>query len=520
VLTAVAVTTVFVVLSWGRMSRSIDSSVYLGAAENLAHGHGATTQVTVWWNRADPAEMLRDYGEVGLTDFPPGYPVTMSPLVAAGMDPLQAARVVGIAGFFVSVLLTGLIVRELLGPAHRIAPVLAAVLVAFGPTARVTPLAPMSWASVHASVLSEVVYTPLVLLGALALLWHLRRGSGRDSALWIGAIAMGAACLVRYLGLAAVAGGALFLVMRRGGRRQGIFFLVVGLAPLAAWLIVNRVLYGATGGKPYAWHPHAIVEPIVQTMAGWFTGAVMPSVLAALVLAVVVAVPIASRGTPRRAGVQLLVVLVATHLAVLIATALFFDRVVLLDDRTLVPVRPLVVASVIVVWTDVVARLRSVVTPVAVCALLVAAVISGLAVARDTIRRAHPGVTAPDEVRDELLAVRRQYPDRAMASDNTELLWWTIHVPAVDLPRRPSQDAAGRPNPRFDTQVDAFVRAAEQRCGILVVMLGLGNYSLVGDAASVDDLRARTTTVNEVLVTDSASVYLVGAGLPQCSGAA
>jgi hypothetical protein len=192
---------------------SPDSGVYLSTADALEHGRG-----------------FRAYGDVPLTDFPPGYPLALAAwLEIAGGRAGDAARAVNAASVFALVVLAGLVLPKYVRRgALRGAGI---VLVAGAPSVLHTGVT--AW--------SESLFSACIMACLLFLQRSLARWRMLDVAL---AGAFASACMAaRLVGAGMVVAGLVALVL--GGRsamprsdlakRCLVFLGVASLAP-AVWL--------------------------------------------------------------------------------------------------------------------------------------------------------------------------------------------------------------------------------------------------------------------------------------------
>ncbi|MDQ1401831.1 MAG: hypothetical protein QOG03_147, partial [Actinomycetota bacterium] len=108
---AVAGAVVVIVLCIPRIRVSPDSVTYLGVAHNVTHGKGLTVPFR---NSLDPFKAtVNDH--VAVTQWPPGYPLLLAPLVGAGLSGPAAAEVVNVAAMMALVVFVGLTVRRATG---------------------------------------------------------------------------------------------------------------------------------------------------------------------------------------------------------------------------------------------------------------------------------------------------------------------------------------------------------------------------------------------------------------------
>lgn len=320
-----------------------DAMQYLGAGASLARGEGLSIPYA-HWDSPDTTSTL--------AHFPPGFPATIAVGIAAGLTPQNAARfvmAVGAALATAAVLLAAVEGGSLLGG------FLAVIILA------VTP----AMVIVHASVLSE----PLFLALFAAFVWQLARprvARGRTIALGVLAAA---AALVRYAGVSLV--GAVLIDAWLGDAwlgsaatrerpsladraRRTAVALAIPVGALACWSLLKPrsgeirrfALYGDGFG--------ATLTQGATTLAQWFAPG-EDIVRAGAVLAVVVAVAFvalivrdvrrvwaaAAAGAPHAASAQRLQralgIAKVCYLGVVIASRLFADGEIPLDERILAP---------------------------------------------------------------------------------------------------------------------------------------------------------------------------------------
>ena len=167
-----------------------DGAAYLGAAESLVHDGGLRVPFATY-ESADSTSVL--------AQWPPGFPVVLSVPLWARRGPMAAIRIVQAAVGGCTVALTAIVVATATAPVWG-----AAVAVAL----LVTP----AIVAVHLNVVSE----PLYLLCLAIMLWS--NGLAFRPPLAYGMLAA-AAVLVRYLGLAAIAGAGVWAALQPGPSR-------------------------------------------------------------------------------------------------------------------------------------------------------------------------------------------------------------------------------------------------------------------------------------------------------------
>jgi hypothetical protein len=224
----------------------------------------------------------------------------------------------------------------------------------------------------HAMALSEPAFLFFALLGVALLSSYLDGGKARM--LVLAALAVALAWLARYVGVALVAAGALALLWPSGvavRRRVAgcLVFVILASAPMAAWLVWNKLTVGSAAHRPLAWHPPTAAELKlgVWTVSTWLAPDGLPrgaklAMLAALGLGLGAMAAAVARGggsldaprVPRSAVVPVAALFVPLYLALVAAARTFFDAQVPFDTRNLLPAQICVViliaAAVTAAW--------------------------------------------------------------------------------------------------------------------------------------------------------------------------
>ena len=216
-----------------------DAVSYLGAAQSLVRDR--TYRVpTSGWAASDSSEPL--------SHFPPGYSTAIAVPVAAGMTPVQGARLLIVIAAFFTFAGVVLLVSSAAG---------MEIGVMTGTVALATP----ALLDVHLSVLSEPLFLPLMLAtlaGMLKIIDPGRRTRGRRewrgvwAAAWTGLL-LAAAVMLRYAGVALVGAAAIAALSgpvdprRRGSTRvlRVALVSVPAACALGAWLLRSIRLGGA-----------------------------------------------------------------------------------------------------------------------------------------------------------------------------------------------------------------------------------------------------------------------------------
>lgn len=356
---------------WGP-ALSDDSFTYITSARNLVAGEGFGAQTVS--------------GQIiPLAHYPPLLSLILAGFELIGVDAVVAARWLNAGLFALSIATAGYAVLWMSG--KRAFALLGALLMLLSET----------MIGVHAAAMSEGLYLWLSLLGLL-LLARSRR-SGRRSALVVAAAAIGLAFIARYVGLALIAGGALWLLVdpARGLRRRlgdAAVFAAVGAAPMLAWVARNLLTIGDLTDRTLDLYPvgWSFLRGIANVIFIWFIpgrfvhGNEVPIALALLVITAGAAV-LGLRGKPaggrlrrmwdrlRAARMETLLGLYAlSFLAIFLISKSLFDPAIYVDNRLLSPLHLallilVVVALARVCESDSVLLRRGV---PAVCGLLVA----------------------------------------------------------------------------------------------------------------------------------------------------
>ena len=207
-----------------------DSGSYVAAARHLLEAHG-----------------FRDYSGGFYVRWPPLYPLLLAVVSFDLMDPLDVAGPVNAVLFGLIIFLVGRYLRSRL--ASRFLVGWTAFTIALA-----RPLAEQA-----ALAMSDTAFILLVMLTLIRAEAFLVRG--RTSALvWAGVWAA-LAWQTRYVGGALLAAVAVMLLSQRGARpaqrvRRAAGFLMLAGAPMAAWLVRNRLVsglfFGPRGGFDYS----------------------------------------------------------------------------------------------------------------------------------------------------------------------------------------------------------------------------------------------------------------------------
>ncbi len=226
-----------------------DSAFYLDCAKHIRAGDGYATTLQDYLKPISLVEYLDEMKIRGSVVprpevvFPPLFSYAIAALTAAGLEPMQAGRWIGLILFGANIFLAAAIVFKYTAPSRMFA--LAAAALMFGSETMLT---------LHANVLSEPLFLFLGLLGLLGLSQYVEDGA--VSKLLLGSLAVGLAFLTRYAGGAlVVAGGLGFLGLRRIPIRRRLIsaaaFLTISCLPMLIFIVRNeRVVGSATNRRP------------------------------------------------------------------------------------------------------------------------------------------------------------------------------------------------------------------------------------------------------------------------------
>ncbi len=313
-----------------------DSVWYVAAARNLVAGAGI--------GRYNCVEFKP------LTLYPPMYSIALAAISSLGTDVLTASRILGTAGYSLTILLGGTI-------AGRVAKSLwatglgACLLLLSAPLLQVS-----SWA------LSEHLFLPLALASVLGLGLFLEHSSTRDFAL--ACLFAALATLTRYVGIVAIVAGVLTTIAcaKSSGRRLWVhagLLAACGMLPLGAWSLFNAVVVGTATNRRLAFHPLVLQAwgiPL-RTIASWFVpdrlnttwiqGAVISGLALILLATLVWSLKRVALDARRYCWALLLCLFAILYPLMVIATATFLTPgVEALRDRLLIPLHVVVLIMV------------------------------------------------------------------------------------------------------------------------------------------------------------------------------
>jgi hypothetical protein len=305
-----------------------DSASYIMAARNVLSGHGLSI--------ASPQT-----GQLmPMTHFPPLLSLVLAAIGFFIGDPLVAARWLNAIVFGANIFLIGYGFRRL--GSSRLLSVLCACLM----------LTSLPMLFIHTWVLSEALFFLMAFLGLFLLAdfltmpapWLLIALSAAFAAAW----------MTRYVGITLLMTAAIVLFLfSNGSLRQKIQWiammsLIAGL-PMVAIVLRNHAVGGSMTDREMMVHPVLNMGYLwlaCQRIAIWLIPSAVPEIVdRILALAVIVFAVVPMKGLAGGKEVEQSIVnlhrvvltFVICYLAVLVATLLFFDADIRIDDRDLSP---------------------------------------------------------------------------------------------------------------------------------------------------------------------------------------
>ena len=223
-----------------------DSVNYIAVARNLLAGAG-----------------FHEYSGAVYVSWPPLYPLLLAVVSLDVLDPLAVAGPVNAALFALTIFVAGRYLQRRLE--SRFLAVWAALAIALA-----WPLAGLA-----AYALTGAAFILLVTLTLIHAEAYLAKGR-TSSLVWAGAWAA-LAWQTRYLGAALPAAVAVALLLQRGARpvqrmRRAAGFSLLAGAPMALWLVRNRLLTGTfTGPRGNGIPPLATLSGAGEVLRSWAT---------------------------------------------------------------------------------------------------------------------------------------------------------------------------------------------------------------------------------------------------------
>jgi len=229
-----------------------DAVSYLSAAENLMAGKG-----------------LQDFRGTGLLQWPPLFPLLLAAIGLAGIEPLDAGRLVNAAACGLIILVSGLWLRRSL----------RSPLLAMGAVLALSTSYPLGYFS--SFIITEAIFVLFTLLALMQMETFSNR-TVRWRPLVLAALFTALAALTRYAGIAVIVTGILILLLcREGGRplaaglNRAAVYGAISSVPVGSVFVRNYVLFGDYDRKTVR-----IGQPLLTSLdqiAGLFHEAVIPA---------------------------------------------------------------------------------------------------------------------------------------------------------------------------------------------------------------------------------------------------
>jgi 4-amino-4-deoxy-L-arabinose transferase-like glycosyltransferase len=426
------------------------SADYLSAAQSFAAGDG----------------FVEPDGSV-YEDYPPLYPMLLAVPVALGAPTQGAARWFNAALIGLIVILTmWWLDRNLKSKA---------LVISGGAVVLVAPCL----LNISTSAFPETLFILLIVLTV----WALQKAQRHNGVRWYALAAFLAAlcALARYLGIAAIAAGALLLLFsnKRGSvpRRLSMsaLFALAALIPTIAWMVRNAVVAGSAWGSR-APASVSVVDNITfmtNIVATWMFPEAIPApvrVGTIVLLAVFLAIWVATRGIrQQRENVLPLVFFVVAYLVLLLAVAstVALDR---MNNRFLVPVYVPAVVLTFVALDDLLHRrrpLRYVATGVLILWCLLYARYSFRNVMAMHARGAGGYNTVAWQESEIIRELRRWTQSRPVYSNDPYAVMVLVGIPCWQSPRRYEFNSPDSPT----DDLEYFLANVETSTGTYLVWL-------------------------------------------------
>ncbi len=245
---AAAAAATVAVIGWG--TRPVgpglygDGAAYLSAAESIVRsGHLSVIGAPYWSN--DSLMPMRQW--------PPGFSIAIAAPLRAGFSLMTAAVFVQMVAAAVIAVLTALMVARLLSPGWA---ALTALAILVTPAVLRTEM----------NIVSEPLYTACLATLLALMTW-------RPTRPLLSGLLAAAMVMIRYLGIAAVAGAGLWALIqpaRPGQRiRRALTAFVPGVAAYEAWSLVVRHSGGTIGSGVLDRQVGPIVRAFVGSVGSW-----------------------------------------------------------------------------------------------------------------------------------------------------------------------------------------------------------------------------------------------------------
>ena len=300
-----------------------DSVVYVGVARNLLRAEGLT--------------YFDDNGQMApITHYAPLYPLMVSGLGLAGIDPLEGVRWLNALLFASNIILAGWIV---FASTHSVAASVAASFL----TATAFPMV-----QIHSTALTEPLCLFLGFIGLFLIAQHIN--GSKQWMLYLSALSIALSSLTRYAGLIFVLTGtaALICLNTWHWKRKLIcasLFLISSALPVLAWVIRNKLSAGNAVNRTFAVHLPGIKDlaTAVDAVCLWFFPvtllgeAIWPRLLILLVGIGVLSWSATKMVLLNSRLHQICVVSIVGYAAFIFASRCLLDAAIPLDTRMLSP---------------------------------------------------------------------------------------------------------------------------------------------------------------------------------------
>jgi len=341
---------VFFALLWGifvflystnrGMGVSPDSVVYIEAAQNLAKGKGHVTS-------AIKSDVLT------IDFYAPLYPFLLASGELLGIAPLSMAKVMNLLFWCATILLLGVVLKELTSSPFLL-PVVSFAVASFPNMLRIYT---MAW--------TEGCFITFGILAYLFFLKYIR--TEKRGRLFTAALSVGIAFLCRYAGIVLIITGILgiFVLLENSifdRFRKAFWFAVISSVPTALWLFWKFMQGKGMAQRKFVFHPLSFghLVDLKMTVESWLVPSVFPDVLKNSIFIIYVAFFLfctiwlfkgkfsTDKGID---GIKLQIYFSALYLAFLFVSISFFDAHIPLDNRILSPLWiSLFVVSVYFLW--------------------------------------------------------------------------------------------------------------------------------------------------------------------------
>jgi hypothetical protein len=447
---------------WG-LGLSPDSVVYIGAARSLWAGHGFSM----------PAESALFSP---ITHYPPLYSLLLAITGVLAVDPLDGAIWLNVAAFTINIYLSGFLLFAALGSWHLALLGSLFTLTAF-------PLV-----QAHTMAWSEALFIMLELLSLLLLLQYLEKP--QKQILLIASTVAGLSLLCRYVGFALIASGLTAILFlgpreRRDKLTDALVFAGIAFLPAAVWGGRNWHLSGNAFNRTVSFHPTGLdrILDLPAVVGDWFSSFGDPSFnartllwLGLMMIGFVLSFCYVRQTRSidlRRADavIVMMVIVLASYMAILSLSLTFLDAQIPVDSRTLSPIYVPSIILLIVLSTRLVlvpaSRLHAGLLVSTCLALLLAAQLQSSA---NWLRFSYQngiGYAARAWRESQTLNRLKRMPATVLFSNAPDVLYTLLNKRAVMVPRKTHADT-NLPNRQYLTQVAELRRWLKEDRGLLV----------------------------------------------------